>query len=720
MTEEPSTTPVQMADTLHIDLSHIDPEDVCILIYKHLILITMDYWDFFKEDLVIPEVTVLFADLCMELVQTLSQTILDVVMPQVYRYRTTGGTVSPADFLNEDQIHAYLGDSIQQALVKSLHLPVDSLEHIKAFTELLVSHISRTVNSILAAATQASILESRVPVFFVSGCQTLLPDLKDMINHIVAALRTGFLQQKTEVHSNQTESCGSSDLSTLKSLVFCCSTKDSLRRFMKTYITRMVKLLKTIAQMRYENSEMSSSDRRDICVIVGSNTEILTVEESEVHEQPATSSYSGLDVIPGAVPDNKPSSETSPFSTVTVIDTEHFQRSVDDEAESIENIVDELVQTILGEDQKGPAETGSQESVSSEQEAAYSLKLKELTGRLFNLVMSGQAYQIPCLPDKIRLCDTMTYRKPRRWRVTNPDVIVQALYMRTEELVSRCAVQALMWPTTDWLGSDYIPDPTTDSEIVDSVPSSSNISNSTHDIISNTSEPARSKLLTDIMHKILLNLLVGEILTSIDIVDNNKILELTNKMIVQDVDPKLHDHFLASFMGKTYKDIGQTAINDLLLEFGSVEEMQEAVRAEDPNFEEALKRTLMKQLRFPTTKKTTCSFFKKFKRLCSKKKSKKGSKTQTVRSPTCDEDNGKLQEGPRCLPKSHMFSSLRKTFFYVVRRLGRPFMVCCSPESQVSIITDVDLQAKNLRAKSIGPELKANVKLKEPSHVLIL
>ncbi|KAM7395029.1 hypothetical protein PAMA_006668 [Pampus argenteus] len=457
--------------------------------------------------------------------------------------------------------------------------------------------------------------------------------------------------------------------------------------------------------MQYVNTGSSS----DICVIVGSSSEILTVEESEVHEQPATSSYSGLDAIPGGVPDNEPSPATSPVSTVTVNGTEVYN-----EAESIENVVDELVQTIRGGDQE------SAESVTSDQEAACSRKLKELTDRLFNLVVSGQDYQIPQLPDGMRMCDIVTYRKTRRCYGINPDVIIQALYMRTEELVSRCVVQAVMWRTIDRPGSEFVStydsclklDSGTYCETVDSGPPFGCIANSTISntptiikrvTISNTPESTQSKLLTYIMHKIQLNLLVGSILTSLDIVNDNKVLELTDK-IVEDFDLKLYDYFQTTIMGKTHKDFGKIIINDLLLEFGSVEELQEKVRAEDPKFEEALKRALMKQLRFPTTKTMSCSFFKKCKRLWCKKKSEKDRKTQTVRSPTCDEDKGKYQEylneaeQPQCLPKStiasfsrRMCSSLRKTFFSVVKTLRRPFMACCSRKNQVSVIMDGSL-----------------------------
>lgn len=610
-------------------------------------------WDFIEDGLVNAELAAVLADSCMDIIQTLAQTILDVVMLQVYRQRRTCATFSPTVLsLTEGQIHAYLGDSIQQALANSLRLPVQTLGLTKVFAELLVRHISKTVNSVLALSTQTSILESRVPVFFVSGCQTLLQDLRYMVGHIAAILIASLNHPEvTEAQSSQTASFEHRNLLELESPVFCFSTKNGLKGFLKTYITRMVNVLKR-AHMQNRESRMSSSNRRDVCIIVGSNTQILTVEDIEAHEQSAKSSYSGLDVIPGAVPDNDDApSEANPFSSVTVIDT--TEDTCPDEADTIKNIADELVKAVLGGDQQEEAETDScQESGNDGLAVVYCSKLKELTDRIFHLVMSGQDYQIPYLPVGMRMCDSVTYRKLRRGGVTNPGIVTQALYMRTEELVSRCAVQALIWSTLDSLDSDLLfgyssQDPSMQSSesgfqpvpaagdcepTVPRVilPAPRHLSNSTFDIIPEQPEQTQSQLLASNVHTSLLTLLVGEMLARIDIRDGEMILEVAKKAVVQiqDADPKLYDHFHASFMGQSYRDICQTAINDLLLEFGSVEGMKEAVRAGDPNFQEALMRALRKQL-FPTppvssgnaAKTTTCSFFKKLKRLCCKKTS---------------------------------------------------------------------------------------------------
>ncbi|XP_042246844.1 uncharacterized protein LOC121882563 [Thunnus maccoyii] len=751
MTEQPSQDQpmcsaalAQKPDTLHIDMSPIDLDEVCFAIYKCLIQMTTQYLDILKDNLVNTELAALLADSCMDIVQSLAQIILDVVIPQVYRHRRTYGTFSPTVIcLTEDEIHAYLGDSIQQALANSLRLPVQTLGHTKVFTELLVRHISKTVNSVLALSTQASILKSRVPVFFVGGCLTLFPDLKDMVRKIATILMASLNREEVwlrvntqEAQSSQTTSIDNCNFLEVESPIFCFSTREGLKRFMKTYITRTVTVLKSRAHMPQRKSGMSSSNHGDVCIIIGSNTHILPVEDSEAHGQSAMSSYSGLDVIPGAVPDNDEAeslSETSPFNFVIVIGT--TEDLVRDEADTITNIADELVQAVLGGDQRGSAETDScQESVNGELEVVYCSKLKELTDRIFNLVMSGQDYQIPCLPAGMRMCDTVTYRKLRRGGVTNPGMVTQALYMRTEEFVSRCAVQALFWSTLNSLDSDILfGQYSQDSYMLSSgldfvavpvraagdcgivrrvIPPPWHISNSTYDIIPELSEPIQLQL-ASIVHISLLTLLVGKMLASIDIRDGEMILEVVRKAVVQlqDTDPRLYDHFHASFMGQSYKDIGQMAINDLLLEFGSVEVMQEAVRARNPNFEEAFMRALRKQLRFPTPpvphgnarKTMTCSFFKKFKRLCCKKTSKKGNKTPTVSLPTCDQDNNKLQEEllkdqteqpqhplmSRIAPSNRCIcSSLREMFSSIARTLGRPFIACCCLESQESISTD--------------------------------
>lgn len=624
------------------------------------------------------ELEAMLAESCMNMIQALSETILDVAIPQVYRHKRTCGTFSPTVlFITEEQIHACLGDSIQHILVNSLHAPRNVLKHTRMLMELIVRHISKTVNSVLALYIQASTLESRVPVVFVSGCLALFPDLQDMVCEIAIILTASLNSQGLFDFMNY---CHLSSLYHIFELVpptFCGNTRDGLKRFLRTYITRMVTTLKSRAQKVYKRSRMSSNDQGNVCVIIGSDTHILAVEDSETHGLSAMSSYSGLDIIPGAVPDNNELEslcETTVFDSVTVISVR--MGPVPDEEEVLENIADELVQAVLGDYWSAEEPDSSVESV---MEVVYDPKLKELTDRIFNVVMNGQDYQIPCQPGGARMSNTVTYRRLRRGDMNDPGIVSQALYLMTEELVCRCAVQALLWAAMDSKDCEFLSGRF--SQDVDAAISEAgfedepepaagdsgyirrifhhvwNVSNSSYGSMPETLEQPGQPVTPELTAPIcvftsLATLLVVEILLNTDIRDYPVLLEFVNQVAVPFAhnELRLYDHFCTSLIGQHCKEIGRAALNDLLLEFGSVEAMEQAVIAGDPDFQEAVKRALRKQLKLlphPVSHSNTvetedCSFFKKFKRLCCRKSSKKGIKTLTVSFPTCDQDE-KLQ-----------------------------------------------------------------------------
>ncbi|XP_038583800.1 uncharacterized protein LOC119909601 [Micropterus salmoides] len=663
--------------------------------------------------------TTVLANSCMDIIQNIAEAILDVVMPQVYRYMRIYGSFSPTVLgLTEDRIHACLRDSIELALANCLRIKVENFLATKVFSQLLLRHISKTINSVLALSTQTPILESRLPVFFVSGCVTSITDLKDMVYEIVTIL-TGALEGRGQ--SSQIALCEPSGK--VEFPIFCLTPRGDLKKIVKTYIIRMVKVLKNGAQMPH--CEISSSNHRDICIRVGTNIHILPVEHSESHgQQSATSSSpsSGVDAIPGAVPDNDTTdshSESCP-SSVTIIgaaEDHSFSHLGPNEIDSIKNIADEIVHAFLGEDLQGAAQACKcQKAVHSEQEVVDIDKIRKLTDRIFNVVMSGRDYQIPSMPAGTRICKTVTCRKLRRGNFPNPSIIARALYMRTEEVVTRCAVQVHLWSELRQEGSDC-PSPLTFDELSDDpdfvlVPShaagdhkevvflnppshcnssmSSQDSNATYDAIPKPPEPTQSQLHGDIVHISLLSLLVGEMLTVIGIKNSEIIFEVIKKLIkqLQDVDPKVYNHFHASLMGRSYKDIYQNAITDLLLEFGSIQVMQEAVRSGDPNFEEAISRELRKQLRIPTSPvsrgkaaEKMFGFFKTLKRLCCRKTSKKSGKTTTVLSLTSDQDDSKLLDH-LSTEEPLKGQTVQSESISIARTLCRLFITCFSPKSQ--------------------------------------
>ncbi|XP_028461748.1 uncharacterized protein LOC114573663 [Perca flavescens] len=664
---------VQTPDTLHIDLPHVDPKEVCFTINKCLIQITTKHWELMTNGLVSCVTTAGLANSCMDIIQIFAEAIVDVVMPQVYRYMRNYGTFSPSVLgLTEDRIHIYLGDSIEQALANALKIKVQNFVATKEFSKSLLRHISKTVNSVLALFTQTPALESRLPVIFVSGCVTSIGELTDMVRQFATILTGAFeaqqqAQKMTEDQRSQTALYEPGR--EVEPPIFNLNSKSDLKKLVKTYIIRMLKVLKN-TQM--SNCEMSPSNHGDVCIRVGSKTHILTVEDRKLDRQEsAMSSYCGLDSIPGAVPDTNDTeshSDRCPFSSITVISKteDHSSRLSPIEMESIKNIADELVQDFLEVDLQGAVQTDSWLEV---------VKLRELTDRTFNVVMTGRDYQIPLVPAGTRICDTVIYRNLRRKGVTDSGIVAHALYLRTAEVVTRCAVQVLLWSELHSEKSYYPsplafeqlsvdPDfvfvghaagdhlevvPVTPSPNIAPVLSQENIV--TYEVIPEPLELMQAQLLGGNFHASLLTLLVREMLIVIGIENSEMISEVVKKVIqqIQDVDPMLYNHFYDTLMGRSFKDIYQAGISDLQLEFGSVDELKEVIKSGDPTFEEAIVRALRTQLGMPTypephrntAKKTTCGFFKKLKKLCSKKK--KPGKTTPVISLTRDQDRSQLQ-----------------------------------------------------------------------------
>ncbi|XP_037645059.1 uncharacterized protein LOC119499905 isoform X1 [Sebastes umbrosus] len=726
MTEQPAQDPpwssaasVQMPDTLHVDLPHADPLEARFTICKCLTDMTTEHCAEMEDSLVSCEMITIMANSCLDIIQTFAEAIVDVVIPQVYRYKRIYGTFTPSVLgLTEDRIHTYLGDSVEQGLSNALQINLENCLDAKEFSLMLSRHISETVNSVLALTTLTSTPESRLPVLFVTSCLISNEDFSELVRHFANVLVGASkplrrAQQKTEDQQSQTVE---SEL-----IVFHFSSESDLTTLVKTYITRMVKVLKS-SQMPHR--DVNSSNRRDVCVRVGTNTLILTVEDRESDRQrSAMPSHWGFDAIPGAVPDSdvtKSSSESPPFSSVTVIAaTEDRSAPLGPSGiESIEIIADELVQEIVQENFPGAKETDTVQ------------KLRELTDRIFDVVMSGHDYQIPSVPAGTRMCDTVTYRRLREKDVTDPGIVAHTLYLRTEEVAARCAVQVLLWlqlyselplhPDSDWFAFNELSD-NSDEEadwryaagdymgVHSSLYSYGSYATSMPliDVIPDTPDPTATQLEQTLVHKSVMTLVVGEILNVIGIRDETTLWDFVMKAAVdlQDVDPELYNYFQAFFMGRHYRDMCTATVSELLSDFGTLQKLQEAVRSGDPRFEAALMRAVRKQWEIipphrNTAKKTTCGFFKKFKKLCCKKR--RSSEIQHVTSLTRDQDGSQFEDhvtneeplkdntehgqGPTMSKMAafvrHMCRRTTKMCCSIAKAPGRPFACCLRPESQ--------------------------------------
>lgn len=603
----------------------------------------------------------------MDLIQTFAQAILDVILPQVHTHMRTHGTFSPTILgVTEDRIQAYMGASIGQALSSCLRFNVQDLQDTKLFCELLFKYISQSVNAVLALTTQTPILESKVPVIFVSGCVSYNRDLKCMVSHMAFILLQALNPQPDTVAM-----CND-----IKSPWYNFNSRRDLKKMVKTYITRMVRVLRSSQRAP---SRVSSDNQRDICIRVGTNAKLLTVEKSKSQQQKSTKdSFSGSDFIPGAVPDKSGStSESSPFLLVTVIGTtENDLFSAIMENQTITNLADELVEAFLN-DLGEVTETVAEQNTALQLDDVDKEKIRTFTDRVFELVMSGHDYQVPLVPAQRRMCETVTYRRLRRWDITDLGIITHTLYLRTEEVVTRCVVDVLLWQTLGYWGPDY---PSTSSSLstaaelflrrdeagdlsisspeenisTDSLSRQSQISYAT---FSDDSESIESNLLENVLLGSLVTQLVGEMLIIMAIRNTAILLDLVPRIRqrLHQIGPMMYHFFHASLMGQRYNDIIQATFTNLLLEFASLQEMQEAVLARDPSFEEAMVTALTKQLSILSEtaesdddKKTTCSLLKKVKTLCCKTTSIKPSRATTNISPikkgrTTNENDSELE-----------------------------------------------------------------------------
>ncbi|XP_037607638.1 uncharacterized protein LOC119477574 isoform X1 [Sebastes umbrosus] len=714
MTERPAQDPpgssaasVQMPDTLHVDLPHVDSQEVRFTINNSLIHMTAEHWAEMEDSVVSSEMMAVMADTCMDIIQTFAEAILDVVMPQVYRYMRIYGTFSPSVLgLTEDRIQTYLGDSVEQGLSNALHINLQNCVVSKEFSLMLLRHISETVNSVLALTTLTSTPESRLPVFSVSSCLISNEDLTEMVCHFASILVGASkprrrAQQETEDQQSQISE---------SELVFNLEIESHLTA-MEAYITRMVKVLKS-AQMPHR--DLNLNNRRDVCVRVGKNTQIMTVEDRESDRQKsAASSHWGFDAIPGAVPDSdvtESRSESPPFSSVTVLAATE-DRSGPSAMDSIEYIAFELTNELVHEDSPGVKKTDTAQ------------KLRELTDRIFNMVMGGHDYQIPSVPAGMRMMDTVTYRRLREKDVTDPGIVAHTLYLRTEEVVARCAMQARLWlqlylePHPDprphlftledsydehvketdlqYAAGDYIGVPSSPSAYGSSATLMTHI-----DVIPETQDPTPSRLQEILAHKSLLTLVVGEMLNIVGVRDETTLRDLVMKAAVElvDEDPELCTYFHAFFMGRHYGDMCRDTVSDLLSDFGSLQKLQEAVRSGDPMFEAALMRALRKQwdiFSLPVRHRNTavekiCIFFMKILKLCCK--IRRSNKIQPVTSLTRDQDGSQfddhvtneepLKDNTEQCQSPTMCRRTKKMCSSIARALGRPFACCLCPESQ--------------------------------------
>ncbi|KAF3702587.1 hypothetical protein EXN66_Car018275 [Channa argus] len=437
---EGSAASAQTPHSVHIELPSVNPDDVFFIISKCLLDILVEHWDLLKSNYVTSDILTALAASCMEIVQKLAEGILDIIIPQFYSYIRTHGSISPPNFrVTEDQIQAYMEDSLEQALTMGLKINVRYFSHTKMFSQLLQGHISRTVNSVLVVFTQSPTLVSRLPVILVSGCVTSITNLKHMVNEMATMLTYALNPEQRLQEFIDDKSSSAIKCDELDSPLFCFNSRDDFRDQMKAYLIYMLEVLRKNLE---KPCQISSKNKRVICILVGTNTKILTVEDSESHgHKSPKDSCCDLNSIPGSVP------ETDKAESLTIArETEDRSRSVDSTRDFvfIRNIVDELMQAFM-DDVHTEEETAGAQTAGLQLDAAKEDTIRKVTNRIFDLLMNGHIYQIPTLLPRRHVGDTITYARLMRGNIVDQGIIAHTVYMSTEEVVTRCVVQMLLW-----------------------------------------------------------------------------------------------------------------------------------------------------------------------------------------------------------------------------------------------------------------------------------
>ncbi|KAK2856578.1 hypothetical protein Q5P01_005313 [Channa striata] len=629
-----SAASVETPDCLHIELPHVNQDDVFLIISKCLLDIPIEHWNILKCPCckVACDTLTALAASCMDVVQRFAEMILDIVIPQVYSYMRTHGSISPIHFrVTKDQIQAYMGDSVEQALTLGLKINVQMFSHTKVFTQLLQKHISRTVNSVLALFAQSPTLESRLPVILVSGCVASITNLKHMVNEM-ANMLIQILTPKHRFAECRFKSSLDKKGEELNCLSYYLNPRDHFRNKMKTYLIYMFEVLRESLE---KPCQISSRNKRVVCIRVGTNTKILTVEDSESHEQKSPMDfYSNLNAIPGSVPETDKAE--SPFSGSLEItrETEERSHSVDQMRDIIfiRDIVDELMKVFM-DDLHTEEETSSGQTAGLQLNAVKELTIRKITNSIFDLIMNGHNYQTASLLSGRHVGDTITYTSLMSGNIADRGLVAHTVYMRTEEVVTRCAVQMLLWAPLYLKKSNLLacPSPAFNATVeVDSEP------------------PLLSRSEDELSPPV--GLLVGEMLDVIGVRESDPVWVLINRAgieLQQDFDFQRLQDLHGYWIIKSYRIVARDAVAELLLKHGSFERLHELVRSKDPFFVGDVVRALshqLERLNEPSVlggnaaKKKSVHFLKKFKRLCCKKFSKNATKTTRITPLTVDQN----------------------------------------------------------------------------------
>uniref|UniRef100_A0AAV2KAS9 Uncharacterized protein n=1 Tax=Knipowitschia caucasica TaxID=637954 RepID=A0AAV2KAS9_KNICA len=165
------------------------PEDHIFSICKSLLQIPQQYWVKIKDGFIDSTTLAYISEFIMDLIQHVSQSILTIILPQLYKRMTSRGLTPCCVMLTEDQVANYMGDSVRRALAMSFH--EQTVGFTENFKNFLISNITSTVNDVLVLGIQTTVRQDVLPVFFVAGSACSVFDLSQFAQEGFEILKSG-------------------------------------------------------------------------------------------------------------------------------------------------------------------------------------------------------------------------------------------------------------------------------------------------------------------------------------------------------------------------------------------------------------------------------------------------------------------------------------------------------------------------------------------------
>lgn len=446
------------------------------------------------------ETKTILADMCMEIIQQVSTDILTDVLPLADSYSRRHGK---GFIIQEDAIRATLSHLLQKCFADSLGMQDETSVPSEELAQLFGREVTQKVNSALSTANQSPARASKKPMIFISGCSSSYKTLHNLVMHAETMLKKCMIQMKSQCtllkywraesqlgeasttsienaqHKAELESYLEPEISetssresvtsiALPSCIFSCSSEDTVSEVQSVGPAQLIgnffdnelpESQDTDLSHQRLKSRYSKFAKGYICRIMQKLETKCYQGHSmgkEIIETIATQ-YSALDplnILPGAVPESTLTEAALEFpasiSRTTIINDseEQLVESMHAIADTIEVLAEEMVQQAERELlAQGHTDARALALCKCLEKLISCDELKNIARNLtdnISCLMSGQGHQIPTIPVKETLHDSVVYNG---WSGET-----ELFYIVTDDEVLRFLQQSILWFTTESLG----------------------------------------------------------------------------------------------------------------------------------------------------------------------------------------------------------------------------------------------------------------------------